>query len=238
MIAYHVDGNLILQQAFKSWSLTHCIDAYSTFMTCLVAHSLSVDLQILDNKVSAAYRQAIIFTWQAKFQLVPPDMHRHNSAERMIWTFKNHFLSILAGVASPFPPYLLDLLLPQAELTLNILQQAALNPWISTWEFFHGPFDFNKTPLRPVRYRVLIYAKPATWCLWDYQAKEGFYIGPPLDLYCCFKRVKNNTKSQVISDTVEFRHAYRTIPSPSAEDKIIHGLQVMSGTLKDVPPPT
>jgi hypothetical protein len=238
MIAYHADGSLILQQAFKSRSLTHCIAAYNAFMTCLVAQGLSVDLQILDNKVSAAYKQAIIFTWQAKFQLVPPDMHCHNRAEHAIWTFKNHFLSILAGVASPFPPYLWDLLLPQAELTLNFLQQAALNPWISTWEFFHGPFDFNKTPLGPVGYHVLIYTKHATWRSWDYQAKEGFYIGPPLDLYCCFKLVKNNTKSQVISDTVEFRHAYCTIPSPSAEDKIIHGLQVMSGTLKDVPLPT
>ncbi len=49
---------------------------------------------------------------------------------------------------------------------------------------------------------------------------------------------KVTTKSQVISDTPEFRHAYRTIPSPSPEDKIIHGLHVMSGTLKDAPPPT
>ncbi len=39
-------------------------------------------------------------------------------------------------------------------------------------------------------------------------------------------------------DTVEFRHAYHTIPSPTPEDKIIHGLQVMAGALKDAPPPT
>ena len=37
---------------------------------------------------------------------------------------------------------------------------------------------------------------------------------------------------------VEFRHAYRTIPSPSPEDKIIHGLHVMLGALKDALPPT
>jgi hypothetical protein len=45
-------------------------------MTCLAARGLSVDLQILDNEASAAFKQAITFTWQAKFQLVPPDMHR------------------------------------------------------------------------------------------------------------------------------------------------------------------
>jgi hypothetical protein len=54
------------------------------------------------------------------------------------------------------------LLLPQAELTLNLLQQSALNPKISAWEYFHGPFDFNKTLLGLVVCRVLIHAKPAT----------------------------------------------------------------------------
>ena len=44
--------------------------------------------------------------------------------------------------------------------------------------------------------------------------------------------------SQVISDTVEFRHAYQTIPAPTPEDKIIHGLQVISNALKNAPPPT
>ncbi len=89
-------------------------------------------------------------------------MHRRNQAERAIRTFKNHFLSILVGVDAAFPPYLWDLLLPQAELTLNLLGQTIFNPWISAWEFFQGPFDFNKMPLGPVGCRVLIHAKPST----------------------------------------------------------------------------
>ncbi len=75
-------------------------------MTCLAARGLTVDLQILDNKASAAYKHAITVTWQAKFQFVPPDMHRRNQAERAIRTFKDHFLAILAGVDPTFPPYL------------------------------------------------------------------------------------------------------------------------------------
>ncbi len=113
-----------------------------------------------------------------------------------------------------------------------------LNPRISAWEFFHGPFDFNKTPLGPVGCRVLIHAKPVTHCLWDFRAKKGFYTGPVLDSYWCFKLVKSDTKSQVTSVRVKFCHAYRTIPTPTPADKIIHGLQVMYGTLKDAPPPT
>jgi hypothetical protein len=89
-------------------------------------------------------------------------MHWRNKAERMIRHFKNHFLSILAGVNAAFPLYLWDLLLPQAKLTVNLLHQATIDPKISAWEYFNGPFDFNKTPLAPVGCRVLIHAKPAT----------------------------------------------------------------------------
>ncbi len=134
MIAYHADGNLILQQPFKTKSNAHCLAAYNIIMTCLAARGLSVDLQIMDNKASSAFKQAITFAWCAKFQIVPPDMHRCNRAKRAIRTFKNHFIAILAAVNPTFPPYLWDLLLPQAELTLNLLRQSAVNPKISAWE--------------------------------------------------------------------------------------------------------
>jgi hypothetical protein len=138
MIAFHANSTLILQQAFKSKSDQHCIAAYNTIITHLVAPWLAVDLQILDNKASSACKQAITFKWNATFQLIPPDMHCRNRAERAICMFKDHFLAILAGIDAAFPPYLWDLLLPQAELTLNLLQQATLNPRISGWEFFRG----------------------------------------------------------------------------------------------------
>jgi hypothetical protein len=61
MISLHANGNLILQQAFKSKRDRHCITAYNTIMTRLVARGLSVDLQILDNKASSTYKEAITF---------------------------------------------------------------------------------------------------------------------------------------------------------------------------------
>jgi hypothetical protein len=106
MIAFHADGNLIFQQAFKPKSDRHQIAAYNAIMSCLAARGLSVDLQILDNKASAEYKEAITFKWNAKFQLVLPDMHCQNQAERAICTFKDHFLEIFAGIDSTFPPYL------------------------------------------------------------------------------------------------------------------------------------
>ena len=62
MIAFHADGNLILQQAFKTKSDCHRIAAYNSIMTRLAARGLSVDLQILDNEASAAYKDCLLYT--------------------------------------------------------------------------------------------------------------------------------------------------------------------------------
>ncbi len=61
MIAFHAGGNPILQQAFNSTCDHNCIAAYNAIMTCLASRGLSVDLQILDNKAIAAYKEAITF---------------------------------------------------------------------------------------------------------------------------------------------------------------------------------
>ncbi len=106
------------------------------------------------------------------------------------------------------------------------------------WKFFQGPFNFNKMPLGLVGCHILIHAKPATWQLWDFHTQPGFYIGPALDSYRCFKLVKSNNKSQVILDTGEFCHSYLSVPVPSAKDKIIHSLQVVAGAIRGAPPPT
>ena len=65
-----------------------------------------VDIQILDNEVSADFKRTIQQYWGAKYQLVLPNIHRRNIAERVIRTFKSHFLAILAGVDSDFPKYM------------------------------------------------------------------------------------------------------------------------------------
>jgi hypothetical protein len=130
------DKNLILQQKFQTKADKYRIPAFNTIMARLAACGLLVDLNIRDNEASADFKQVIIIIelWKANFQLVLPDMHRRNQAKRMIQHFKNHFLSILVGVDSAFPPYLWDLLLPQAKLTVNLLRQATINLVISAWD--------------------------------------------------------------------------------------------------------
>jgi hypothetical protein len=81
---------------------------------------------------------------------VTRDIHRCNLAECTIQTFKAHFLSILAGISKSFPTYLWDKLLPQTDLTLNLLRQLGIAPSMSAWEYYNdAPFNFDATPLGP-----------------------------------------------------------------------------------------
>jgi hypothetical protein len=182
-------------------------------MARLADPRLLVDLNIRENEASADFKEVITESWKTNFQLVPPDMHQRNKAKQMIRHFKNHFLSFLAGVGAAFPPHLWDLLLPQAKLTIKLLRQATINPKISAWEYFNGPFDFNETPLAPVGCRVLIYAKPATHKSWDYRAKQSFYVGPAIDHYRGCKLVKSETKQKVISNLQHGRAQARLSPN-------------------------
>ena len=100
--------------------------------------------------------------------------------------FKAHFFSILAGLDTNFPNYIWDKLLPQMELTLNLLRQATIAPAISAWEYFHGPYNFDTTPLGPIGCPVIIHNKVATQHSWDFCSYSGFRIGPTLQHYRCF----------------------------------------------------
>ena len=158
----------------------------------------SVDLQVLDNKASEAYKLAITKKWGCNFQLVPPDVHHRNVAERALRTFKAHFLSILAGVSDLFPNYLWDHLLPQTELTLNLLRQSTLAPRMSTWEHFNGPFNFDATPIGLLGCPIVIHTKPGRRKSWDFCGRKDFNVGPALNHYRCFHVVDRVSQKATI----------------------------------------
>jgi hypothetical protein len=66
------------------------------------------------------------------YQLVPPHCHQRNDAERSIRTFKEHFVDGLSSFEPSFPMHLWDRLLPQAELTLNLLRTSHMHPQLSS----------------------------------------------------------------------------------------------------------
>jgi hypothetical protein len=77
--------------------------------------------------------------------LSPRHCHRRNAAERAIQTFKEHFVAGLSSVHPHLPLHLCDILLPQAEITLNLLRTLRLHPQLSAAAHFHGLIDYNNT---------------------------------------------------------------------------------------------
>ena len=155
------------------------------------------------------------------------------AAERAIRTFKAHFLSILAGVAPDFPRNLWDLLLPQAELTLNLLRQEILDPSQSAWSYFHGSFNYDATPIGPLGCDIIAHRKTGTRNSWDFRGAAGWYVGVALQHYRCHTIVAKATRSVQISDTFEFRHHHLTQPEVTPMDRIFHDVNKLTCALKD-----
>ena len=120
IVLVEVDGNYIDAEPMKNRTEGSIINAYLILWARLSASgTVKPRMHLLDNEASAAFKVEI--KKNCTLQLVPPDNHRRNLAERAIQTFKSHFKAILAGVAENFPMNLWDRLLPQTVLTLNLL---------------------------------------------------------------------------------------------------------------------
>ena len=98
MIMVEIDSSAILVEPMKSRK-----DAESSTVTTETS-GYTPQKHVMDNEVSDTMKSHI--QDNCKLELVPLGCHRRNAAEVGIRNFKNHFLSVLAGVAGGFPPSL------------------------------------------------------------------------------------------------------------------------------------
>jgi hypothetical protein len=119
MIAIHLDANYIFCEPMKNRSEDEMIEAYQKIVNRMKAAGLGLKPHRLDNEASKAYKQCIRQNGMMH-ELVPPDNHRSNLAERAIQMFKHHSISILSSVNNKFPLSLWCVLLKQTELTVNL----------------------------------------------------------------------------------------------------------------------
>ena len=56
----------------------------------------------MDNECYSDLKEAMK-NYEIDFQLYSPHMHRQNTVERAIITYKNHFMSIFSMIDSDFP---------------------------------------------------------------------------------------------------------------------------------------
>ncbi len=133
MVLVEVDGNYINTKPLKNKSEGAMIKTYLALWQRLTAKgTVKPTTHILDNETSAAFKAEI--KKNCTIQLIPPDNHRQNLAERAIQTFKNNFKAVITGVDDNFPMHLWDRLLPQTVLTLNLLRQSNVAPTVSAYQ--------------------------------------------------------------------------------------------------------
>ena len=123
----------------KGKSKESMLKAYTKVYKCIQEAGLHVDLQYLDNECSELISNFLKSQGVTK-QHVVANNHRANAAERAIKTAKCHLISGLCTTPSNFPLPIWDKLLPQAELTLNLMQGSQMNPKLSAWAQFDGPY--------------------------------------------------------------------------------------------------
>jgi hypothetical protein len=148
---------------------------------------------MMDNKASSAVNE-FIRKEATQYQLVPPHTRRRNAAE----TFKAHFIAGLSTVDAHFPMHIWCLLLHQSTITRNLLHNSRLNKKMLAYTQVFGPFDFNNTPLAPPGTRFFAHEKPKQRATWATHGVTGWYIGPAMEHYRCYKAYVAETGSERI----------------------------------------
>ena len=234
LVAYHYDGNYIHGEAVKNRKGSSIAAAWVSIQSTFKSAGSSPTTYVLDNETSQDLLQAFEEE-KISHQLVPPHKHRNNKAERAIQTFKSHFKSCLSGTDPNYPLSEWDRLIPQTNITLNLLRASRVNPKLSAYAFINGEYNYRATPMAPPGTKVLVYKHPTIRASWDLNGEPGWYIGPALDHYRCVQCYIPRTKSIVISDTVEFFPTIIKFPSFKLADFIQQAATDMLSILANPP---
>ena len=189
--------------------------AFDRTVAFFAQHGEKPSFQRLDNETSAAAR-AVFDKHDIVVQYVPPGNHRSLRAERAIRDAKNHLISVLATTHPTFPLRGFDELAAQTELTLAHLRPWADNRSLSSYEgLFKSTYDFDAHPIAPCGTSVLIHERAADRESWAPHGSPGFYLGPALEHYRCWRVLIADTHSIRISDTLAWFPAPLRMPGSS-----------------------
>jgi hypothetical protein len=206
-------------ELLASRSESAIIDAYSRTYQCFFQLWHYVQFQVMDNEAPKGLRQHFIIH-DIQYQFVPPFTKRSNKAERSIQTFKRHFIAILAGTHPSFPINFWHELIPQAEITLNMMHALADQPNISAYHGIHRKlYDFLSHPLAPCGTLIVIHNSIRE--TWDTFGPIGFYLGPAASHYRAYRCLVQETNSIRISDSIILYPAPLVVPGASRFDQLL-----------------
>ena len=107
-------SNNIFVEPMRNRQAAEMVAAHQRAVDRIHNAGIRLKIHILDNEISAEFKEAIKAN-DMTYQLVPPNDHRRNVAEKAIQIFKDHLIAVLCGTAENFPMQLWDQILPHAE---------------------------------------------------------------------------------------------------------------------------
>jgi hypothetical protein len=196
------------------------VNAFTNTIEFFESHGAIVSYQRLDNETSLLLEK-YLKRKNITLQYVPPNTHRANKAERAIRDARNHIISSYATTHTDFPLNLWDEILPQIELSLNLLHPYHPDPTKSAYEGLYGKkYDFLAHPIAPVGTLVVVHEKPAQRASWAPHGLKGFYLGPALKHYRSWRTWIIGTQSLRISDTLAWFPNPLILPGSSPHEML------------------
>ena len=200
LIMFAVGANYIHCEPMPDKTAQSYRDAYTRGHEFFTSHGCAPKYERLDNETSDLFERTLDELGVLKE--FPPYQHRANKAERMIRTFKGHLISALFGCHELFPERSWDLLLPQVEITLNLMRASAKNEAVSAYESLIGKFDISKTPLGPPGASVMVLDRAFKRPTWGDHGTIAFYVGPAMGHLRSFTVINARTRRPRVSDSL------------------------------------
>ena len=213
--------NYIHAETLRSRDAPEYVKAYSRGTDFFATHGITPQYERLDNETSKLLEKYCAnHSPPIKIQYVPPNNHRASKAERGIRTWKNHFIAMLCTVDPAFAMDAWDLLIPQAELTLNLMRSSSFCPHTSAWHSLHGPYNFDHEPIAPPGMRIVCFEAPSQRSTWSPHGIDGFYVGPAMNHHRCFTVYIPSTHATRITGQLSWHPppAYQLPGSTPADD--------------------
>ena len=79
-----------------------------------------------------------------------------------------------------------DYLLPQVEMTLNLLCCSAICPNVSAWPSLNGTFDFDHTSIAPAGMKIVSLEASNVRGTFKPNGVDGYYVTPALRHHRCY----------------------------------------------------
>ncbi|KAL7478366.1 hypothetical protein ACHAW6_004132, partial [Cyclotella cf. meneghiniana] len=110
-----------------------------------------------------------------------------------------------------------DRLLPQTEITMNLLQQSNCTPMVLVYAHPAGPFDYNKMLLAPMGCEVQVHGKTG-------KCVHGLTTSLIVGICSCHPSINECKTQECLTDTIQVQHKNITNPSLSPHDKLMNAI--------------